>query len=363
MESGYNSGSLSRKKIAETIADWLILGGIPSYIMSTKITLRDISKNLNISISTVSRALKGHPDISEETREKVMRLASLMDYEPNTYAISLRTNKSNIFGVIVPEISNYFYHSFIASVEEESRKIGYTLLILQSGNDPAIEAESIKLCRLNRVAGVFVSVATSNSDMEKFQKLESGGVPVIFFDKVPDYDACNKVCLADEEAAVMAAQELLARNKKNILAIFGKTDISITKRREKAFHAVFAGNNQVHIHTEHAGSSAEARDAAIKVFQQETKPDAVFAMSDEILTGVMKAVQQTGIKIPGETGIISLANNEFIPTLYEPEITYIETSGYKLGKLAFQRIADYMGGKKFYRELILPARLVKGTSL
>src|ERR1051326_4960550 len=102
--------------------------------MSHKTTLKHISEQLHLSVSTVSRALKGHPDISLETREKVMHLAALLEYEPNTYAISLRTNKSKLFGLIVPEISNFFYHSFIASVEEESRKMGYSLLILQSGN-------------------------------------------------------------------------------------------------------------------------------------------------------------------------------------------------------------------------------------
>lgn len=331
--------------------------------MHTKITLKDISRNLNISISTVSRALKGHPDISEETREKVMRLASMMEYEPNTYAISLRTNKSNIFGVIVPEISNFFYHSFISAVEEESRKIGYSLLILQSGNDPAQEAENIKLCRLNRVAGVFISVAISSPDISKYQKLEENSVPVIFFDKVPAVDACNKVCLADEEAATIAAKELQKKNKKNIAAFFGSTNISITGKRKEAFLKAFDSKSPTRIQSFHAATSEEARLLAHQVLSGPHRPDAIFSMSDEILTGVMKAVQQLGIRIPEETGIISISNDDFMPHLYEPEIAYIETSGYKLGKLAFQRISDFMSGKKFYREMILPARLVEGRSL
>lgn len=331
--------------------------------MHTKITLKDISRNLNISISTVSRALKGHPDISEETREKVMRLASMMEYEPNTYAISLRTNRSNIFGVIVPEISNYFYHSFISALEEESRKIGYSLLILQSGNDPVQEAENIKLCRLNRVAGVFISVAVSSPDISKYQKLEETNVPVIFFDKVPAVDACNKVCLADEEAASLAASHLLQKGKKNILALFGSTSISITPKRKDAFLKTIGSASDIKVRSFHATTSEEARDITYEVLSSHDRPDALFTMSDEILTGSMKAIQQLRIRVPEETGVISISNDDFIPHLYEPEITYIETSGYKLGKLAFQRISDYMAGKKFYREMMLPARLVEGRSL
>lgn len=331
--------------------------------MQTKITLKDISRNLNISISTVSRALKGHPDISEETREKVMRLASMMEYEPNTYAISLRTNKSNIFGVIVPEISNYFYHSFISALEEESRKIGFSLLILQSGNDPVQEAENIKLCRLNRVAGVFISVAISSPDISKYQRLEESSVPVIFFDKVPAVESCNKVCVADEEAASIAASELIKKGKQNILAIFGSTNISITPKRMEAFQKVMERSPGTRTRYFHASNSTEANQVTLQVMNGNDRPDAIFTMSDEILTGTMKAIQQLGIHIPQEAGIISISNDDFIPHLYEPDITYVETSGYKLGKLAFQRITDYLEGKKFYRELILPARLVEGRSL
>jgi LacI family transcriptional regulator len=103
--------------------------------MSTGATLKNIAKALNISISTVSRALKNHPDISDETKRKVTETARMLEYEPNAYAISLRTKKSHLIGVIVPFISNYFYHSFITAAEEEAKRNGYSLLILQSDDN------------------------------------------------------------------------------------------------------------------------------------------------------------------------------------------------------------------------------------
>jgi len=328
-----------------------------------KITLRDISKHLNLSISTVSRALKNHPDISEETKEKVMQLAALMEYEPNAFAISLRTNQSRLFGVIVPEISNFFYHSFIAALEEESRKSGHSLLILQSGNNPAVEAENLKLCRLNRVAGIFVCLSTGSVDMNRFRKIEESGTPVVFFDKVPDTDSCNKVRLADETAATLAAEKIIERRSKRILAIFGDPSLSISQKRKQAFSDALKGETARQLVIVHAQSSNEAFLKTQKELAKKTKPDTLFSMSDEILTGVMKAVQQKRIKVPDQLGIITISNDGFIPRLYDPEITYIETSGRQLGIMAFKRMLEHLEGKRFYRELVVPAQLVNGQSI
>ena len=127
----------------------------------TNTTLKLLAQQLQLSISTVSRALKDHPDISASTKAKVNALAQSMDYEPNAYAIQLRTQNSKILGVIVPAISNLFYDSFIAAVEEESRKNGYALMILQSSHNPENELSNLKIFRQNRVSGVFACLASS----------------------------------------------------------------------------------------------------------------------------------------------------------------------------------------------------------
>lgn len=338
--------------------------GNTNFHMKQQATLKNISKMLNLSISTVSRALKNHPDISDETKRKVLELATIMEYEPNAHAISLRTNKSNAFGLIVPVISNFFYHSFISAVEELSRKAGYSLITLQSSDDPAIELDNIKLCRLNRVAGVFVAITPFTKNIDPFLKLEQSDIPVIFFDKVPDYEACNKVCVADEDAALIAAEQISRHKKKNILAIFGNEGLSITKKRLSAFDTYFEkDNNDAAILHAFASTPAEARQLVMNHFKSGNKPDVIFSMSDEILTGVMKAVQQLKLSIPADTSIISISNDGFIPGLYNPEITYVETSGYELGKLAFKRMIDHLEGKTFVQQLILPSKYVEGGSL
>lgn len=332
--------------------------------MASRATLKNLSRLLHISISTVSRALKNHPDISEKTKKKVQEAAAMLDYEPNTMAINLRTDKSNLIGVIVPFLSNFFYQSFIASVEENARKNRYSLLILQSNDTPEMELENLRICRANRVAAVLVCLSPGTKDIAPFLRMRETGTPVIFFDKVPVYEACDKVCIADAQAAILAAEYILQKKKKKVVGVFGNPDLLITQKRLQAFCQTFKKNNPANLpNIVYASSAEEARKKILTVLKKASPPDCIFSMSDEILCGIMKALQLQKIKIPKEVGLISLSNDGFIPRLFEPEITYVETSGYELGNLAFQRMKDYLGGRTFVQELFLQPRLVSGKSI
>lgn len=334
--------------------------------MNASTTLKKLSAALGLSISTVSRALKNHPDISEKTRQKVWELANIMEYEPNTYAINLRTNNSKVFGLIVPVISNFFYDSLIASLEEEARLHGYSLLILQSGDDPATEQSNIKFCKQNRVSGVFASITKKTKDISAYMKLQESGIPVIFLDKVPaSGEQCNRICVDDNKAATLAAQALFNKKKKNILSLFGNKSMSITNERLYAYQAFFDNHTaakKTKLIIKEADTEAEAYQLTLKALQATKIPDAVFCMSDEILTGVMKAVQQLKITLPDELGIIAISNG-VIPHYYYPEITYVETSGFKLGKLAYSRMLACLSGSSFIQNLKIDSVLVDGGSL
>lgn len=318
---------------------------------------------LNLSISTVSRALKDHPDISAENKKKIKELAVILDYEPNTYAINLRTNHSKEFGVIIPTISNDFYQSFISSLEEEARLNGFSLIIQQSGDDPITELENLRRCKQNRMAGVFVSITSKTTDITNFLKLGENRIPVIFFDIVPAFEACNKVCLDDATAATLAAETLILKKKKNILAIFGKSQLSITQKRMKAFNDTFIKyNSNAGVEVCIASSTSEAFDCAMHHLVTPGTVDAVFCMSDEILIGVMRAVQTLRLQLPADIGVLAISEG-LIPTFYYPQITYIETSGYKLAKMAFSRMLACVAGSSYVQELKIESMLVEGGSL
>ena len=332
--------------------------------MNPKTTLKKMSEILEISISTVSRALKDHPDIAEKTKKKVRELADLMDYEPNALAVQLRTNASRLIGVIVPELSGFFYHSFLAGLESQARPRGYTLMILQSNDSPETEASNLKLCRFNRAAGVLVAMSTGTTDMVPFNRTRDAGTPLVFFDKVPEGLDYPKVTIADEEAGFLAADAISRNGARRVLALFGDPALSITRKRMKAFRETFSGvSPDTELICRHAVNMAEAEGMAASALSDvDGRPDALFCMSDEILSGAMQAVQSSGIQVPEEVSLLALSNG-FIPSLFKPRITYVETSGESLGRKAFETLHRCIEGVDPPLETTVPPRMVPGGSM
>lgn len=327
-------------------------------------TLKKLSEVLGLSISTVSRALKDHPDISAKTKAKVKELAIAMEYEPNSYAVQLRTRHTNVLGIMVSSIDNFFYDSFIASVEEEARLHGYSVIIMQSGNNCETEKNNLNLFRKSMVAGLFVSLTTGTDDLTPFQKLRELDTPVIFFDCVPDTTVnCFRVCLADEAAAAIAATTIIAKKKKHVLALFGHPHLSITINRLESFKHAFESNApDTKITYLFPDKTEESKRDTLIALEKADKPDVVFCMGDQILVGAMSAIHEKQLRIPEDISVIGISNG-FLPSLYQPKITYVETSGQKLGKLSFAQMLACLEGNKTEETVFVDSLLVEGGSL
>ena len=326
-------------------------------------TLKKLSEVLGISISTVSRALKNHPDISESTKTRVKELAEVLDYEPNNYAVQLRTQQSNVLGIMVPSVDNFFYDSFIAAVEEDARLHGYSVMIMQSRDKAQLEASNLHLFRKNRVMGLFVAVSIETEDITPFQKLEELKIPVVFFDRVIEEEGYHKVCLADVDAARIAAEAIIKKKKKRVLALFGHPHLSITKIRCASFKETFERESPgTKLTIGYSEGSTESKKVALEALTVKNRPDVVFCMGDLHLIGAMYAVHELKLKVPDDIAIISISNG-FFPTLYNPKITYVETSGFKLGKLAFTQMLSCLKNGNTPEEVILESLLVEGGSL
>lgn len=326
-------------------------------------TLKKLSEVLGISISTVSRALKDHPDISETTKTKVKELAAALEYEPNNYAVQLRTRQSNLLGILVPSIDNFFYDSFIAAVEEDARLHGYSVMIMQSRDKVQIETANLHLFRKNMIMGLFASISIETENLSPFHKLEEMKIPVVFIDRVAEEEGYRKVCMADEEAARIAAETIIEKNKKKVLALFGHPHLSITKTRCSSFRETFqkyAPDTKLTI--DYPEGINESKRVALEALKDKNRPDVIFCMGDLILIGVMHAVHKLKLKVPEDIGIISISHG-LIPTLYDPKITYVETSGYKLGKLAFSQMLASLRNEHTAAEVIVESMLVEGGSL
>lgn len=331
--------------------------------MTQQSTLKQLSKALGLSISTVSRALKDHPDIAEDTKKKVKELAQAMEYEPNSFAVQLRTKHNNVLGILVPTINNFFYDSFIAAVEEDARLHGYSVLIMQSRDELLIEKSNLNLFRKNMVVGLFAAISIQTEEVAPFFKLNDGKAPVIFFDRVPVVHPTNRVCFADADTARVAAEAIIAKGKKKVLALFGHPSLSITQKRRDSFVETFRKNApDTKINIDFPENAEPSKLVTLAALDGADKPDVIFCMGDLILIGVMYAIHERKLRVPEDIAVISISNG-FLPTVYDPKITHVETSGYKLGKRAFAQMLQNLQGEKTVEDVFVNSVLVEGGSL
>jgi len=328
-----------------------------------KSTLKKLSQSLGISISTVSRALKDHPDISLATKNKVKELAAAMEYEPNSYAVQLRTKQSNVLGILLPSIDNFFYDSFIAAVEDEARRYGYSVLIMQSRDVAAIEMSNLQFFRKNMVMGLFAAISIATDDMSAFKKMEALEIPLVFFDRVPEEKGFFSVCLADEAAGRIAAEAIIKKKKKNVLALFGHPHLSISKIRRDSFVETFKKDApRTRITIDYPENPEPSKKICLEALTSPNPPDVIFCMGDLILIGVMKAIHELKLRVPEDIAVIGISNG-FIPTMFSPIVTYVETSGFKLGKLAFSQMLARLQNQPIAEIVCVDSMLVEGGSL
>ena len=303
-------------------------------------TQKEIAKALGLSVTTVSRALKDHPDISEETKKRVREMAKLIGYEPNLLAVRLRTGKSMILGIMVPHISNLFYESFITAVEEEARKIGYGIMILQSAENTETELQNLEALKRHRVDGILIAPALETTDIIPFLEIQKAGTPIVFFDRVPTNDQIVKVFFDNEKIGELAARYCIEEGKKQVLGLFwGNDKVLMTQKRRQGFEraiekASYAINLKPYYHT----YIEDAKQLVLRLLNDNEIFDAIFCTGDGALIGTIQAIKEAKTMIPESLTIISVSNG-FIPTLYDIDISIIETNGFRLGKAAFAKMS------------------------
>lgn len=300
-----------------------------------RITIKDIAKLLEINPSTVSRALKDHPDISQETRAKVKRIADDLGYVPNLQAISFRNRKSHLIGLILPDMNMFFFPPVISAIEEKVRQEGYNLIVLHSNNQLEREQENVRICQRLGVEGLLVSLTSESSTLDHFTELVDQGVPVILFDRVNDDYDLPTVIIHDEAVAWEAVSHLANKGRKRICGLFGDPKLSISKLRKEGFlkslqEFGLTVEERLLIHAydyNHAAKEVE------KVLEKPDWPDAIFTMSDTLLVGAMMALQKFHAKIPEDIAIISISHGE-MPRFFNPQVSYVQHSGTRVGATA-----------------------------
>ncbi len=299
-------------------------------------TIKDIAKELGISPSTVSRALKDHFEISEATKEAVRRVAKELNYQPNSLALSLRYSKSNTIGIIVPEIVHFFFSTVISGIEDIAQSRGYNVIITQSNESVEREMMNIQTLFNNRVDGVLVSLSRESFDYSHFEAIMQKGLPIVFFDRVAETLTTSNVTVDDFLGGYQATEHLIKQGYKYICHLAGPENLDITNERlngyRKAHEDAGLAVNEDLIVFNQASNESEAYDATMKLLKSKDI-DALFASNDLAAMGAIKAAQKNGKRVPEDFGVVGFSNWQFT-ALTNPSISTIEQPGFEMGQHA-----------------------------
>lgn len=308
-----------------------------------RVTLKDIALRAGVSHTTVSRALHNHPDISPQMRERIKELARRLHYNPNAVALSLRNAHTHIIGLILPEITLYAFPSLVKGVTEYCYRQGYHVMILSSDESLKREVQNTQIFLSNQVDGVLVAISKETNNTEHFKTLEENGIPTVFFDRVLNNYGQDKVIIDDKRAAYQLTRHLIESGKKNILYFGGNQGLSITQNRLRGFRQALAISNMSEYDAVYASDSNQAARTTEDIFARNHPPDAIMAISDEVLSGIMPVLQKMDISIPGQVAIAAFSDGP-LSKMYKPEITIIHHSLFRVGQVAaevvIQKITD-----------------------
>ena len=316
-------------------------------IKEKEVTIYDIARKLNISIATVSRALKNDPVVSKKTKKKIADLADEMGYRSNNFARNLRSQKTNTIGVIVPRLNSYFMSTVIAGMEHVANSEGYNLIISQSSESAEKEMASAKTMFNNRVDGLLVSLAYDTESMSHFETFVKKNVPVIFFDRVAEHQDFTSILIDNRRAAYDATKHLIDQGYKNIVHITATPKRNVYINRLEGYRQALTDHHisfrEDYVIISNLSQEAGAQ-AAGQLLTMNPMPDAVFVANDNCAVGCMMALKQAGIRIPEDIAFVGF-NNDPVSKVIEPNLTTINYPGYEMGEAAAQHLIHHLNGK------------------
>ncbi|MDB5263649.1 MAG: LacI family transcriptional regulator [Adhaeribacter sp.] len=311
----------------------------PAAIMKNRpVTIKDIARQLNISVSTVSRALRGSADINPETKKSVIDLAAELDYQPNSIALSLVKSKTNIVGVIIPDITIPFFASAIKGIQEVASAAGYNVMICQSSESEEMEVNNTQALLSSRVAGLIVSVSGKTKNFDHFKTIKRRGVPLVFFDRVCEEIEASKVLADDYNGAFQAVEHLIKMGSKRIAHLAGPDLLKLTQNRKRGYiDALQRANLPVDLSLiKYVDfNRKQAYEATNQLMALPQPPDAIFAISDRVAIGAIMALKDKNIRIPEEVAVVGFGN-EATSAILDPALTTVMQYPFEMGIIAAQ---------------------------
>ncbi|WP_378187819.1 LacI family DNA-binding transcriptional regulator [Aquimarina sp. W85] len=315
------------------------------------VTLKQIAEHLNISVTTVSKALKDYPDVSKKTKRLVREYAKILNYKPNTFAVNLRTKESKTIGLIIPEIVHHFFSSVIKGIVSQAEKKGYLVIILQSNESYELEKKQIDLLMSQRVDGILISLANGTANFNHLNEIIAQEKPLVMFDKIAKLVQCSKVVINDINAAYMATQHLIDTGCKRIAHFRGPLLPQNSIDRFLGYKKALEDNNMLYdpslVYICECGDKSfeEGKNNASKLLKDHTNVDGVFINTDLVAVGAISEFNRLGIKIPDEIAIVGFSN-WFMSSAITPSLTTIDQPGFEMGKTAFKRLYKEINSRK-----------------
>ncbi len=329
------------------------------------VSLKNLAKELGVSISTVSRALKNSPEIGAEMRDRVKALAKKRNYRPNPFAMSLLKNSPRIIGIIVPDIVTHYYSSITSGINDIARKNGYSTIISSSYEQYELEKECLENLINIRVEGIIACLSQETTDFSHFKMLYDQNVPLVFFDRICLKDTFSGVITDNIESAMKATIHFLETGSKRVGFIGGANSLEIVRERKHGYLQALR-EYKIKIERELVYCKkigyAFGYEGANELLSLSSPPDAILCMTDSLAFGAMKAIKEKGLRIPEDVALIGYTD-EMHSNYVDPPLTAMTHQTYKMGEAACNLLLKQINGNSKAEQIVIPCILsVRGSS-
>ncbi|NJB71825.1 LacI family transcriptional regulator [Saonia flava] len=336
--------------------------------MKKKITLKHIARELEVSISTVSKALKDSAEISKDTKEKIQAFAKLYNYRPNNIALSLKNRRTKNIGVIIPEIVHHFFATVIRGIEKYANNRGYNVIICVSNESFDKEVINMEMLANGSTDGFIMALSAETEFKEDFNHLREvmeQGMPLVLFDRVTNEIDCDKVVIDDREGAYSATKKLINNGNKRIALFTTENFFSVSSEREEGYkQALLDHNYEVSENLILKLDYIDMDNKPIEDFFDREKVDAVLCVNETFGIRAIRVVQEMGLKVPEDVSLIGFTNG-FLSKYSYPSLTTVDQHGGDMGEKAAQMLIDRLESEdenEIYETKVLKSTLIERES-
>lgn len=331
------------------------------------ITLKDIAEKLNISVTTVSKALKGYSDVSNKTRKAVLSLAKEMNFVPNSAAVNLRTQQTKTIGVIIPTIVHQFFSKVLDGIIEEAEKHGYLVITLQSNERFDLEKKQLQLLKQKRVDGILISLSNQTNRCKHIDDIIQNEIPIVMFDKINKLVNCSKVIIDDQQAAYNAVDHLIKKGYRRIAHFRGSLNPQNSIDRFLGYRKALTDNGinfdpSIVYLCDNNDDFNDGYINAKKLLQEENNVDAIFAITDLVAVGILKYFNENNIKVPDEIAVFGFSD-WFMSSVVTPSLSSVKQPSLNMGIKATEILIEEIEKKKndtpvSFQNIVLPTELI-----